>query len=221
MMEIGAIIKKRRVMMKLTQEEFAAGLNVTPQAVSRWENDMSLPDITLVSKISEVLGISCDALLKGKEERSINYELAGRVVDPADIMLQKDIDILFEFEKQDKKTEGRVVLHADDSEYLRKMVKDILSSRGYDMIEVKDGLECLDVLLSKQPDILLLDINMPGINGLEVLEQVKKEYPYIPVVMLSAVADLETVKEALRIGASGFVAKPLSPEDLVEHLNRI
>ena len=89
------------------------------------------------------------------------------------------------------------------------------------MIEVKDGLECLDVLLSKQPDILLLDINMPGINGLEVLEQVKKEYPYILVVMLSAVADLETVKEALRIGASGFVAKPFSPEDLVEHLNRI
>lgn len=147
-MEIGAIIKKRRVMMKLTQEEFAAKLNVTPQAVSRWENEMSLPDITLLPRISEVLDISCDALLKEKAERSINYAQAGIVVDLADIMLQKDIDIFFPSRKSEQKTEGRVVLHADDSDYLRSMVKEILSTNAYDVIEAKNGVECLDILLN-------------------------------------------------------------------------
>ena len=67
-MEIGRIIKKRRVAMKLTQEELADKLNVTPQAVSRWENETSLPDITLVPKISVALDLSCDTLLMKKED---------------------------------------------------------------------------------------------------------------------------------------------------------
>ena len=220
-MEIGAIIRKRRVAMKLTQEEFADKLNVTTQAVSRWENDMSLPDITLIPKISEVLSMSCDTLLKGKEERSINYEQAGITVDTADIMLQKDIDEIFSACKKKEKTAGRVVLHAEDSDYLRGMVRDIISTQGYSVIEAKDGVECMDILLREKPDILLLDINMSGYNGLEVLEQVKKEYPTIPVLMLSAVADVRTVQETFRLGASGFVAKPFGPKELLEHLNGI
>ena len=67
-MMIGEMIKKRRGLMKLTQEELAAKLNVTPQAVSRWENEISMPDITLVPRIAEVLKVSCDDLLKGKEQ---------------------------------------------------------------------------------------------------------------------------------------------------------
>lgn len=220
-MEIGTIIKKRRVMMKLTQEEFAAKVNVTPQAVSRWENEMSLPDITLVPRIAEVLNISCDVLLKEKAERFVNFARAGIVLDPADIMLQKDIDMLFEVRKCEMINDGHVVLHADDSEYLRSMVKGILSTKGYEVIEAKDGVECLDILLSESPDILLLDIDMPGYNGLEVLEQVKKQYPNLSVLMLSALADVKTVRETLRLGASGFVAKPFGPEDLLEHLKWI
>lgn len=62
---------------------------------------------------------------------------------------------------------------------------------------------------------------MPGYNGLEVLEQVKKGYPNLPVLMLSAVADMRTVQETVRLGAAGFVVKPFGPEDLVEHLRYI
>ena len=79
-MEIGAIIKKRRVAMKLTQEELAEKLNVTPQAVSRWENEISLPDITLVPRIADLLKMSCDDLLKGKEHRITHYALAGGIL---------------------------------------------------------------------------------------------------------------------------------------------
>ena len=76
-MEIGAIIKKLRTVMKLTQEEFAGKLNVTPQAVSRWENEISLPDISLVPRIADILKLSCDDLLRGKENRITHYALAG------------------------------------------------------------------------------------------------------------------------------------------------
>ena len=217
-MEIGFIIKKRRVAMKLTQEELADKLNVTPQAVSRWENEVSLPDITLVPRISTILGLSCDTLLKGKEERSIHYEQVGITVDTADVMIQNDIDALFGFCKTEEKGDNHIILHADDSEFLRGIVKNIISAQGYDVIEAKDGVECMDILTKKKPDILLLDINMPGYNGLEVLEQVVKEYTDISVLMLSAVADSKTVKETLRLGAKGFVAKPFSEVDLLEHL---
>lgn len=220
-MEIGAIIKKRRIAMKLTQEELADKLNVTPQAVSRWENEVSLPDITLVPRISGVLGLSCDTLLKGKEERSVHYAQVGITVDMADIMIQNDIDSLFGFCKREERTDHRTILHADDSDFLRSIVNKIISTQGYDVIEAKDGVECMDILLKKKPDILLLDINMPGYNGFEVLEQVVKEYPDMPVLMLSAVADSKNVQETLRLGARGFVAKPFREEDLLEHLYSI
>ena len=220
-MMIGEAIKKRRTLLKLTQEELAEQLNVTPQAVSRWENDISLPDITLVPRIAGVLKISCDDLLKGKEPRITHYAQAGGVmVDVSEIMLQNDIDVLFGYCKENEKLDRRRVLHADDAEFLRNMVKDILNSQGYEVLQAKDGEECMDTLAKEQVDILILDINMPG-NGLEILERVKKDYPELPVLMLSVMADDKTVKKTLELGAAGFVAKPFGPEVLLEHLRCI
>ena len=220
-MEIGAIIKKRRTMMKLTQEEFATKLNVTPQAVSRWENEISLPDITLVPRIADLLKLSCDDLLRGKECRTTHYALAGGIlIDASEVMIQNDIDVLFGYCKEGEKRDRHLVLHADDAEFLRNVVKDILSSQGYEVLQAKDDEECMDVLAKNPVDMLLLDINMPG-NGLEILEKVKETYPELPVLMLSAMADDKTVKKALELGASGFVAKPFGPEDLIEHLKYV
>ncbi len=220
-MEIGAIIKKRRVAMKLTQEELAEKLNVTPQAVSRWENEISLPDITLVPRIAEVLKVSCDDLLKGKEPCITHYALAGGIlINASEVLIQNDIDMLFGYCKEKEKRERRRVLHADDADFLRNIVKDILSSQGYEVLQAKDGEECMDMLSKNQVDILLLDINMPG-NGLEILKEVKNTYPELTVLMLSAMADDKTVKKTLELGAVGFVAKPFGPEDLIEHLKYV
>ncbi len=217
-MEIGAIIKKRRVAMKLTQEELAEKLNVTPQAVSRWENEISLPDIALVPRIAEVLKMSCDDLLKGKEPCITHYALAGGIlIDASEVLIQNDIDMLFGYCKEKEKRERRRILHADDAEFLRNMVKDILSSKGYVVLQAKDGEECMEILEKEPVDLLLLDINMPG-NGLEILKEVKHTYPQLPVLMLSAMADDKTVKKTLELGAAGFVAKPFGVEALLEHL---
>jgi len=220
-MEIGAIIKKRRVAMKLTQEELAEKLNVTPQAVSRWENEISLPDIALVPRIAELLKISCDDLLKGKEPCITHYALAGGIlIDASEVLIQNDIDVLFGYCKENEKTNRRRVLHADDAEFLRNMVKEILNSQEYEVLQAKDGEECLDILSKESVDILLLDINMPG-NGLEILKEVKNTYPDLPVLMLSAMADDKTVKKTQELGASGFVSKPFGPKDLIEHLKYV
>lgn len=220
-MMIGEMIKKRRGLMKLTQEELAVKLNVTPQAVSRWENEISLPDITLVPRIAEVLKISCDDLLKGKEHCITHYALAGGImVDASEIMIQNDIDVLFGYCKENEKPDRRKVLHADDSEFLRMMVKDILNSQGFEVVQAVDGDECMSMLHEEKPDILLLDINMPG-NGLEILAKAKEAYPELPVLMLSAVADDKTVKKTKELGAAGFVAKPFQAEALLEHLRSV
>ena len=220
-MEIGAIIKKRRTVMKLTQEEFAGKLNVTPQAVSRWENEISLPDISLVPRIADILKLSCDDLLREKENRITHYALAGGIMIVAsEVLIQNDIDVLFGYSKENEKNDRHLVLHADDADFLRNVVKDILSSQGYEVLQAKDGEECIDILSRNQVDILLLDINMPG-NGLVILEEVKKTYPDLPVLMLSAMADDQTVKKTLALGANGFVVKPFGAEDLIEHLKYV
>ena len=220
-MEIGAIIKKRRTVMKLTQEEFAGKLNVTPQAVSRWENEISLPDISLVPRIADILKLSCDDLLREKENRITHYALAGGImIDASEVLIQNDIDVLFGYSKENEKNDRHLVLHADDADFLRNVVKDILSSQGYEVLQAKDGEVCIDILSRNQVDILLLDINMPG-NGLVILEEVKKTYPDLPVLMLSAMADDQTVKKTLALGADGFVVKPFGAKDLIEHLKYV
>lgn len=220
-MRIGDIIKKRRIAMKLTQEELAEKCNVTPQAVSRWENEISLPDITLVPRISEVLKMSCDDLLKGKEPCITHYALAGGIlVDASEIMIQNDIDMLFGYRKAEEKPDHRKVLHADDSEFLRNLVEEMLVGQGYEVLQAKDGETCLEMLAKEKVDILLLDINMPG-NGLEILAKVKGDYPELPVLMLSAMADEKTVQKTIQLGAAGFVAKPFQAEALLEHLRSV
>lgn len=145
-MEIGAIIKKRRTVMKLTQEEFAGKLNVTPQAVSRWENEISLPDISLVPRIADILKLSCDDLLRGKENRITHYALAGGImIDASEVLIQNDIDVLFGYSEENEKKDRHLVLHADDADFLRNVVKDILSSQGYEVLQAKDGEECIDI----------------------------------------------------------------------------
>jgi len=214
-MRIGETIKVRRRAVKLTQEELAEKLNVTPQAVSRWENEVSLPDITLVPRICDELNISIDQLMKDFESRQADYLETKPVAEP---LTQKEIDAIFGFVRGQEKEDHRTVLHADDAEFLRMMVKDVLKSQGYTVLQAKNGIECMEMLYTKEVDILLLDINMPGYNGLDILVAVSEQFPKVKVLMLSALTDEATVREALKRGAKGFVAKPYNNQDLFEHM---
>lgn len=224
-MKIGTIIKKQRMVMGLTQEGLAERLNVTPQAVSRWENALSYPDTPLLPRISQVLQISCDELLLSKGDVAIATDKEEKEPIEAQMkdacLLQNDIDMLFGFTADSKKSEACRVLIVDDSDFLRMMVNQILSAKQYTVLEAKDGGECMDILAKERVDMLILDIHMPVMDGFEVLTKVRECYPHLPVVMLTAVCDAESVQKAKELGAVSYVIKPFSADVLLVHVRNV
>ena len=95
--------------------------------------------------------------------------------------------------------------------FLEKTLKD----DGYETYTAADGEEALKIVEKEFPDLILLDLKLPGINGLEVLEKVKKNYPEICVVMLTAFGDIETAVLAMKKGAFDFITKPVNLEQLL------
>ena len=103
---------------------------------------------------------------------------------------------------------------------MRMMLEKILTSNGHMVWQAEDGQEALDILQRKSVDLCLLDIAMPNKNGFDTLKEIKKIYPELKVVMLSARCQESYVRVALELGADGFIAKPFQPEGLVERIDR-
>ncbi|WP_103071568.1 response regulator [Aquimarina sediminis] len=107
----------------------------------------------------------------------------------------------------------------DDDEIERLKFARVLHKNDYPhkVIEAKNGEEALDILAQKdkQPDLIFLDLNMPKMNGLEFLSALKsnQELRYIPVIILSTSNNHKDLKEAYKIGAAGYIVKPLKYED--------
>ncbi len=212
-MIIGEIIKKYRTEQKITQEEMAAALYVTPQAISRWETGISYPDTVIIPQICKYLNISADKLF-GFET------VENRIIftpEPQEVLNQSQIDSIFDYIPS-KKGNRQNVLIVDDSDFMRMMLKDILSSEGHSVVESCNGMECLTILQTEQIDICILDINMPVMNGIQTLEIIKENYPKLKVIMLSIQSTEETVKKVLSLGADGFVVKPFQANSILERM---
>lgn len=111
----------------------------------------------------------------------------------------------------------RVLVVEDDAGILR-FVKVALITAGYDVISATGGKEALELAQSEKPDLMLLDIFMSPMTGLEVLEKLRPT-SQIPVIVFSARGSV--VDEALKRGANDFIAKPFKPEDLIEKIRII
>ncbi|MFQ5771363.1 MAG: sigma-54-dependent transcriptional regulator, partial [bacterium] len=109
-------------------------------------------------------------------------------------------------------TQPATILIADDDPHVCKSLKEILSYRGYHCIDAGDGKETLDRLNENKVDLLLLDLKMPRINGMEVLKQSLATDPDLPVVMISGQGTIQSAVEATRLGAYDFLEKPLETE---------
>jgi len=110
----------------------------------------------------------------------------------------------------------RIVL-ADDHYVVRKGIKTLLGGESdFDIVgEAEDGLETIDLVVKLQPDILVLDLMMPKLNGLEVIRQVSLRSPATRIVVLSIHSSEAYVTEALRCGAKAYILKESPPEELV------
>ena len=112
---------------------------------------------------------------------------------------------------------------ADDHAIVRKGLKQIISETP-DMIvseEADNGLEALDKISENNYDVILLDISMPGKNGLEILRLVKRKKPKLPVLMLSVHPEEQYAIRSLRAGASGYLTKESAPDELIAAIRKI
>ena len=108
------------------------------------------------------------------------------------------------------------ILLADDEEDIKTVISLYLSSKGYEVITAYDGLDAIDKAKTEKPDLILLDVMMPIMNGFEVCQKLKDdaETQNIPIIMLSAAAQSDTITKSLELGAKDYIVKPFEPERL-------
>jgi len=107
------------------------------------------------------------------------------------------------------------ILIVDDEPNIRRMLAGVLESEGHETAAAGDGVTAIDVLERAEPDVVLLDLALPGQNGIRILEDIRGRWPDLPVVMMSGRASLSDAVRATKIGAFHFLEKPLAPEALL------
>ncbi|MCJ7686973.1 MAG: response regulator, partial [Desulfobacteraceae bacterium] len=112
------------------------------------------------------------------------------------------------------------VLLIDDEEGIRKIVSIFLRDEGYRVLTAEDGEKGIRVCREESPQIVITDIRMPGIGGLEVLKRIKNEDPDKEVIVVTGFGDMELAIRALQLDASDFVTKPIENEALLVALER-
>jgi DNA-binding response OmpR family regulator len=103
------------------------------------------------------------------------------------------------------------------------MLRLILVRAGFEVREAKDGYEALEQVEGKIPDLMLLDIMMPGMDGFTVCQTLREQESTadLPIIMLSARADPESVNTGLRVGATKYLTKPVTPDELTRHVREV
>ncbi len=115
----------------------------------------------------------------------------------------------------------RRVLVVDDIKFIRSVIKDILSDNNYSVIgEASDGAQALALYKALKPDIVLLDIHMPVLNGMETLRRIKKVNKDAIVIMCSSLGDQENIINAISLGARDFVVKPFRKERILSAIKK-
>ncbi len=108
-----------------------------------------------------------------------------------------------------------VILLVDDQDTIRFFLEKTLTQEGYETVTARTGAEALEKAKEIIPDLVLLDLKLPDMNGLEVLKQIKEIFPEIGVVMITAFGDIETAVSAMKSGAYDFVSKPINLDQLL------
>jgi DNA-binding NtrC family response regulator len=107
------------------------------------------------------------------------------------------------------------IMLVDDEERFLQTTKKMLAKKGYDAITVTSGEECLKKLENELVHVVILDVKMPGMDGVETLKHIKQKFPMIEVIMLTGHATAESAVEGLKLGATDYLTKPTNFEDLI------
>ncbi|MDP7580428.1 MAG: response regulator [Nitrospinota bacterium] len=112
------------------------------------------------------------------------------------------------------------ILIVDDEKNILKSLEGILLDEGYNVNKADNGLKALELLETVRPKLVLLDIWLPGKDGIEVLKEIKSKYPLIQVIVISGHGSIETSVKAIKLGAFDFIEKPFSLEKVMITVNQ-
>ncbi|WP_428771621.1 response regulator [Vibrio sp.] len=110
----------------------------------------------------------------------------------------------------DLAAQRKLIMVVDDDPIFRRITCGILTTHGYRVVEAEDGLEGLHHLRTAEPDLVICDLSMPVLDGIEFVEEVSLEYPSLPLIVVSATDEMSDVAKALRYGIKDFLSKPIS-----------
>ena len=115
------------------------------------------------------------------------------------------------------------VLIADDDADVRELIGFKLRQSGWDVTTARDGQEALELCLASPPDVVVLDIMMPGLSGLDVCREIRQQPAIddVPILLLTAKAREEDVERGFALGADDYVVKPFSPRELADRLDAL
>ncbi|NCB14481.1 MAG: response regulator transcription factor, partial [Erysipelotrichia bacterium] len=119
-----------------------------------------------------------------------------------------------------EKLQRLTLLYAEDEEGIRKNIADSLSYYVKEVIEARDGVEAYEFYLQKKPDIVLSDIHMPNLNGIDFVKKVREENKSIPIVIITAHTDKEYLLEAIELKMEKYIVKPIELESLLNVLEK-
>lgn len=111
----------------------------------------------------------------------------------------------------------------DDSKTMRDMVVFTLKNAGFEVIEAEDGQAAISVLGNNPVDLIITDLNMPNMNGIELIKNLRANptYKFTPILMLTTEGDQTKKDEGKTAGATGWIVKPFNPEKLIQVINKV
>lgn len=118
---------------------------------------------------------------------------------------------------------SKYVLTVDDSSAIRSRITQLLGDEEYDVLEAENGFKALEILKSHEIELLITDLHMPEMDGLELIEAVRKmkEYKYLPILFLTTESADDVIAKGKRAGATGWIVKPFQPDRLLRSIKRV
>lgn len=117
----------------------------------------------------------------------------------------------------------KTIMTVDDSASLRQMVRFVLAAGGYEVVEALDGVDALSKLAGVDVDLILSDINMPRMDGLELTRKIRAipRYKFVPILLLTTESHPEKKQEGKAAGATGWIVKPFHPDQLLAAVKKV
>jgi len=112
------------------------------------------------------------------------------------------------------------VLVVDDQNGIRVLLAEVLGNEGYLTLQASNGKTALEIVKNEAPDLVLLDMKIPGMDGLDILKHIRQINPHIKVIMMTAYGELDMIKEAMELGALMHFTKPFDIDELRQAVNR-